>query len=83
MKGKTRNLIIAGAIVAAVVIGSVTVYHFYQESKKSKLEKAAEKTAKWGDNALDKTADATKKAADWTAKTADKAADKTKKFFNK
>lgn len=83
MKGKTKNLIIAGAFVVAVVIGAVTAYHFYQEANKSKLEKAAEKTADWGEDALDKTADATKKAADWTAKTADKTADKTKKFFNK
>jgi len=81
MKGKTRNLIVTGAIVLVVVVGAVTAYHFYQESKKSKIEKAAEKTANWGDNALDKTADATKKAANWTSKTADKAAEKTKKLF--
>lgn len=82
MNKKTRNLIITGAIVLAAVVVSVTAYHFYQESKKSKIEKAAEKTDNWGKNALDKTADATKKAANWTADTAEKAADKTKKFFS-
>ena len=81
MNKKTKNLIITAVIAAVVVIGAITAYHFYQESRKSKMEKAAEKTASWGENAVDKTAKATKQAADWTAKTADKAADKTKKLF--
>ena len=81
MSKKTKNLIITAVIAAVVAIGGVTAYHFYKESQKSKMEKAAEKTANWGENAVDKTAKATKQAADWTAKTADKAADKTKKLF--
>ena len=81
MSKKTKNLVIAAVIAAVVAIGAVTAYHFYRESQKSGMEKAAEKTANWGENAVDKTAKATKQAADWTAKTADKAADKTKKLF--
>ena len=81
MNKKTKNLIITAVIAAVVAIGGVTAYHFYKESQKSKMEKAAEKTANWGDNALDKTSKATKQAADWTVKTTDKAVDKTKKLF--
>ena len=81
MSKKSKNLIITAVIAAVVVIGAVTAYHFYRESQKSKMEKAAEKTSNWGENAVDKTAKATKQAADWTAKTADKAAEKTKKLF--
>lgn len=81
MNKKTKNLIITAVIAAVVVIGAVTAYHFYRESQKSKMEKAAQKTANWGENAVDKTAKATKQAADWTVKTTDKAVDKTKKLF--
>ena len=81
MSKKTRNLVITGIIALAAAVAAVTAWHFYRESQKSGLEKAAEKTADWGDNALDKTADATKKAANWTSKTADKAAKNTKKLF--
>ena len=81
MSTKTRNLIITGVIAAVVAVGAVIAYHFYQESQKSGMEKAAQKTVNWGDNAVDKTAKATKQAANWTSKTADKAADKTKKLF--
>lgn len=72
MNKKTKNLIVTGVIAAVVVIGAVTAYHFYRESQKSGMEKAAEKTVNWGDNAMDKTAEATKKATD-----------ATKKFFHK
>ena len=83
MNKKTKNLIVTGVIVALVVIGAVTAYHFYQESQKSGVKKAAHETVKWGDNAVDKTAKATKKAAHETVKWGDNAVDKTKKFFNK
>ena len=81
MNKKNKNLIITAVIAAAVAIGAVIAYHCYQESRKSGIEKAAEKTADWTDNAVDKTAKATKDAAKWTDKTATKAADKTKKLF--
>ena len=81
MSKKTRNLIITAVIAAVVVIGSVTAYHFYRESPKSKMEKAAQKTTSWGENAVDKTGKAAKQAADWTVKTTDKAVEKTKKLF--
>ena len=72
MSKKSRNLIVTGIIVLVVAVGAVTAYHFYQESRKSGMEKAAQKTVNWGDKAMDKTAEATKKATD-----------ATKKFFNK
>ncbi|MBO4632931.1 MAG: hypothetical protein J5858_13485 [Lentisphaeria bacterium] len=81
MNKKTKNLIVTGVIAAVVAIGAVVAYHFYQESQKSGLEKAAEKTVDWTDNAVDKTAKATKDAAKWTDKTATKTADKTKQLF--
>ena len=70
MSKKAINLIITGVSVAVVIIIGVVVYHFYQESQKSGVERA-----------VDSTADATKKAAKWTEKKADQAADKTKQLF--
>ena len=81
MNTKTKNLIAAGVIAAAAATGAVAAYHFYQESRKSGLEKAAGKTVDWTDNAVDQTAKATRDAAKWTDKTATKTADKTKKLF--
>lgn len=61
MDKKTRNIIIIAGIALLVILGAVAAWHCYQESQKSELEKAAEKTADWGSDALDKTNDAAKK----------------------
>ena len=61
MSKKVRNLVATAVSAAIVVIVAVVIWHFYQESQKSGLEKAAKKTADWSENAVDKTAKATKK----------------------
>ena len=81
MTGKTRNLTIAGILAAVLVIGTAIAVYCYQESRKSGLEKGAEKTVNWTDSAVDKTARATKDAAKWTDKKVNQAADKTQKLF--
>jgi len=57
MKKKVQISIIALIIAAAA--GGAAVY-FYQRANRSGLEKAAEKTADWTANALDKTKSAIK-----------------------
>lgn len=83
MVKKVKNLIITGIIVAVVAIAGVFAYHYYQESQKSGVEKAVDKTADATKDAADWTEKNTRKAAKWTEKTADKAADKTKELFKK
>ena len=61
MSKKVRNLVVTAVSVAIVVVAAVVIWHFYQESQKSGLEKGAKKTVDWTENAVDKTAKATKK----------------------
>ena len=56
---KKVTISIAAAIVIAIIVGGAAVY-LYKEHNKSGLEKAAEKTADWTENALDKTKSALK-----------------------
>ena len=53
MKKKVTISVIAVILIAAAA-GGAAVY-FYQQSNKSGLEKAAEKTADWGEKTADKT----------------------------
>ena len=53
MKKKVTISVIAVILIAAAA-GGAAVY-FYQQSQKSGLEKAAEKTANWGEKTADKT----------------------------
>lgn len=53
MKKKLTVSIIAVIVIAAAA-GGAAVY-FYQQANKSGLEKAAEKTADWGEKTADKT----------------------------
>ncbi len=62
MSKKVRNLVATGVSVAIIAIIAIVIWHYYQESNKSGLEKAAKKTVDWSENAVDKTAKATKKA---------------------
>jgi len=61
MNKKNRNLVVTAIFAAIVAIGAILLWHLYQESNKSGLEKAAKNTADWSENAVDKTAKATKK----------------------
>ena len=61
MNKKTRNLAATAVFALIVAVAAIVIWHFYQESNKSGLEKAAGKTVDWSENAVDKTAKATKK----------------------
>ena len=54
MKKKSKPIIIAVVILLAAAAGGAAVY-FDQESNKSGLEKAASKTADWGEKTAGKT----------------------------
>ena len=58
MKSKT---LVKGIIIGAVIAGAAGVgWHFYNESRKSEVEKAAGKSAKWASDTTDKVAEKTK-----------------------
>ena len=53
--------LVKGIIIGAVIAGAAGVgWHFYNEARKSKVEKAAGKSAKWAADTTDKVADKTK-----------------------
>lgn len=60
MTKKTVNLISCAVIVIIAVVGSVVAYHYWRESQKSGLEKAAEKTVNWTEKNANKAAEKTK-----------------------
>ena len=57
-----NRILFKGIIIGAVIAGAAGVgWYIYHEANKSKMEKAAGKSAKWASDTTDKVAEGTKK----------------------